>query len=110
MKRVNLGEFEELVLLMVASMGTQAYAVAVRIELAQQADRIVNISAVHSALYRLENKKFLTSSFGGATQKRGGKMKRYFRVTSTGFEMLKEAKKLKEHLWSTIPQLTFSVR
>ena len=110
MKGTNLGEFEELILLMVASLGTEAYAVAVKEELAKQASRDVNISAVHSALYRLEEKGFLNSRFGGATQKRGGKKKRFFQVTSTGFEMLRESKKLKEQLWSTIPQLAFATK
>ncbi len=110
MKGANLGEFEELMLLMVASFGTEAYAVVLKAELEQQADRSVNISAVHSALYRLEDKGFLTSRFGGATQKRGGKKKRYFQVTSAGFETLKESKKLKEQLWSTIPQLAMNLK
>lgn len=109
MKGDNLGEFEELILLVVASLGTEAYAVAVQSEMELQANRNANISAVHSALYRLEDKGFLNSRFGGATQKRGGKKKRYFQVTSAGFETLKESKRLKEQLWSTIPQLTFSV-
>jgi len=109
-KGANLGEFEELMLLMVASLGTEAYAVVLKAELEQQADRSVNISAVHSALYRLEDKGFLTSRFGGATQKRGGKKKRYFQVTNAGFETLKESKKLKEQLWSTIPQLAMNLK
>jgi PadR family transcriptional regulator PadR len=106
MKGTYLGEFEELVLLTAASLGNEeAYAVAVKAEVEKSASRKVNISAIHSALYRLEDKGFLKSAFGGATQKRGGKMKRYFKVTNTGFNALREAKNLKEQLWKTIPQL-----
>ena len=108
MKGTYLGDFEELVLLTVASLGNEAYAVSVKEEVGKNANRKVNISAIHSALYRMEEKGFLKSSFGGATQKRGGKSKRYFQVTSAGFETLKEAKSIKENLWKTIPQLTFS--
>ncbi|CAD5252493.1 MULTISPECIES: helix-turn-helix transcriptional regulator [unclassified Imperialibacter] len=107
MKGNNLGELEELVLLMVASLGDEAYAVAVREELEKTASRVVNISAVHSSLYRLEDKGFLSSEFGGATSKRGGKKKRLFKVTSAGFATLKESKEMKEQLWSNIPQLSF---
>ncbi len=107
MKGNNLGELEELVLLIVASLGDEAYAVAVRQELEKSANRILNISAVHSSLYRLEDKGFLTSEFGGATSKRGGKKKRFFKVTSTGFATMKEAKEMKEQLWANIPQLSF---
>jgi PadR family transcriptional regulator PadR len=54
----------------------------------------------------LEDKGFLSSDFGGATQKRGGKKKRYFTVTNAGIEALRTAKNLKEQLWRRIPQLT----
>jgi PadR family transcriptional regulator, regulatory protein PadR len=107
MKGNNLGELEELVLLMVASLSEEAYAVAVREELEKSASRVVNISAVHSSLYRLEDKGFLTSEFGGATSKRGGKKKRLFKVTSAGYATLKEAKEMKEQIWANIPQLSF---
>lgn len=105
MKGTYLGELEELILLAVASMGAEAYAVSVKAELEEGAKRRANISAIHSVLYRLEDKGFLSSSFGGATQKRGGKMKRYFRVTSEGLEVLREAKMIREQYWKTIPQL-----
>lgn len=107
MKGNNLGEFEELILLTVASLGKEAYAVVVKAELEGRANRKTNISAIHSSLYRLEDKGFLTSEFGGATSKRGGKKKRYFQVTNAGFEVLQEAKDLREKYWESIPQLTF---
>lgn len=107
MKGTYLGEFEELILLTVASLSTEAYAVTIKEEVEKAAGRKVNISAVHSSLYRLEDKGFLTSEFGGATQKRGGKKKRFFKVTSAGFAALQEAKDLKQQLWANIPQLSF---
>ena len=107
MKGTYLGEFEELILLTVASLSAEAYAVNVKEEVEQTSGRKVNISAVHSSLYRLEDKGFLTSEFGGATQKRGGKKKRFFRVTSAGFATLQEAKDMKQQLWANIPQLSF---
>ncbi|MFT7035133.1 MAG: PadR family transcriptional regulator PadR [Cyclobacteriaceae bacterium] len=106
MKGTHLGEFEELIMLTVASLSSQAYAVSVKEEVEKVAERKVNISAVHSSLYRLEDKGFLSSDFGGATQKRGGKKKRYFTVTNAGIEALRTAKNLKEQLWRRIPQLT----
>ena len=107
MKGTYLGEFEELILLTVASLSAEAYAVNVKEEVEKTSGRKVNISAVHSSLYRLEDKGFLTSEFGGATQKRGGKKKRFFRVTSAGFATLQEAKDMKQQLWANIPQLSF---
>jgi len=107
MKGTYLGEFEELILLTVASIGSGSYAVNVMKEASGFSGRKVNISAVHSALYRLEEKGFLTSEFGGATQKRGGKQKRMFQVTSAGFESLQASKSMRENIWKNIPQLSF---
>ncbi|MEM9326264.1 MAG: PadR family transcriptional regulator [Bacteroidota bacterium] len=107
MKGTYLGEFEELILLTVASIGSGAYAVNVKAEAGKFSDRNINISAVHSALYRLEEKGFLSSAFGGATQKRGGKQKRMFEVTAAGFESLRASKSMRENIWKTIPQLSF---
>ena len=108
MKGTYLGEFEELVLLTVAALDNEAYAVVVKKEVEKNAERKVNISAIHSSLYRLEDKGYLTSEFGGATQKRGGKQKRFFKVTSTGFAALQQSKGLKQQLWNNIPQLSFT--
>jgi PadR family transcriptional regulator PadR len=105
MKGTYLGELEELILLTVASLSAEAYAVSVKAELEKSANRKINISAIHSVLYRLEDKGFLKSSFGGATQKRGGKMKRYFRVTNAGLAALREARSIRENIWKTIPKL-----
>jgi len=109
MKGKRLGEFEELVLLTIASMGNDAYAVELKHELERLTRRKYNISAVHSVLYRLEKKGFLTSYFGGATNKRGGKEKRFFQVANSGFAKLQESKYLRQQLWKNIPQLTFTI-
>lgn len=108
MNRDYLGEFEELILLIVASLGNEGYAVSVKEALVEKANRKVNISAIHSALYRLEHKGLLKSHFGGATNKRGGKSKRFFQVTSAGFSILQRSKDLKSQIWESIPQLSFS--
>ena len=108
MKGTYLGEFEELILLTAASLGSEAYAVSVKEEADSFSGRKINISAVHSALYRLEEKGFLSSDFGGATQKRGGKKKRYFKVTSAGMDALRASKEMKESIWKNIPQLSFA--
>jgi PadR family transcriptional regulator, regulatory protein PadR len=106
MKGTNIGEFEELVLLAVASEGEDAYAVSIKESIESNAGRSAAISAVHSALYRLEQKGFLRSKLGGATQKRGGKEKRLFQVTNSGLATLKESKELREGYWRKIPQLS----
>jgi DNA-binding PadR family transcriptional regulator len=106
MKGTYIGEFEELIMLAVASGGDEAYAVSIKESIERNADRSVAISAVHSALYRLEQKGFLRSKLGGATQKRGGKEKRLFQVTNSGLAALRESKELREGYWNKIPQLS----
>lgn len=106
MKGTYIGEFEELILLAVAAVADEAYAVSVKESIENNTGRSVAISGVHSALYRLEDKGFLRSELGGATQRRGGKEKRLFQITSAGLEALRDAKELRQGYWSKIPQLT----
>lgn len=106
MKGIHLGEFEELVLLAVASLGDNAYAVSVQTELLERVERKANISAIHTALYRMEDKGLVESSRGGAEAKRGGKNKRLFKVTTYGFNMLRESKQSRESFWDVLPQIS----
>ena len=105
MKATSLGEFEEIVLLTVGTLHGDAYGVQVRRELEERLERKVNISAVHSALYRLESKGFLSTHMGEATNKRGGKRKKYFEVTAFGMQALKDARNLRTSLWNALPRI-----
>ncbi len=106
MKGIHLGEFEELVLLAVASLTDNAYAVSIQAELEERVNRKANISAIHTALYRMEDKGFLESSRGGAVAKRGGKNKRLFKVTNHGYNTLRESKQAREAFWNVVPQIS----
>ena len=108
MKGTNLGEFEELVLLVVASLYDNAYGVAIQEKLLNILDRKATISTIHSTLQRLANKGYLVSEYGGSTQKRGGRRKHLFRVTNNGQAALESAKKYRNILWNTIPSLAFN--
>lgn len=105
MSRFHLGEFEELILLMVAMLDGTAYGVLVMSELESQAGRSVNISAVHAALRRLEEKGFVKSQWSEATAERGGRRKRLFAVTNAGRQALEQSRDLYLKLWSQIPGL-----
>lgn len=104
MGRSYLGEFEELVLLTVASMPEEAYGAAITQGIQQKTGRMVVLSGVHVALYRLEEKGLVTSFVGGATQERGGRRKRLFKITATGVNILSEMRQTREELWQLIPQ------
>jgi DNA-binding PadR family transcriptional regulator len=102
MRRSDLGEFEEIVLLAVAVLSPEAYSVVIAEELEQQTGKTVTTGAVHAALQRLENKGLVSSQMGEATAERGGRRKRIFKVTVAGSRMLYEVREVRNSLWSRI--------
>lgn len=105
MRKEYLGEFEELVLTMVGILQDDAYGNAIVSEIRQRVRREVNLSAVHVTLYRLEDKGYVKSFMGGATNSRGGRRKRIFTVTNAGLAVLRAMKEARMDLWKLIPQL-----
>ena len=100
MKRIYLGEFEEIVLLVVAILNGEAYGVSITHEIIQQTERDVRLNQVHASLHRLEDKGMITSKMGDPTPERGGRRKRLFTVTAYGNQTLQEIKAVRSHLWS----------
>jgi PadR family transcriptional regulator, regulatory protein PadR len=108
MAKEYLGEFEELILTLVAALQEDAYGAAIAEEIETRLKREVNLSAVHVTLYRLEDKGYIKSSLGGGTNERGGRRKRIFTITSAGMAMLKAMKESRVELWKLVPQLKIS--
>ena len=104
MKGSYLGEFEEIVLLIVAQLGEEAYGVPIKEAIEAQTGRKSKISAVHATLNRLEEKGLVNSRMGGATAERGGRRKRFFTVTPFGISILHEVSEQRSQLWQRIPQ------
>ena len=102
-----LGEFEEIVLTLVAALQEDAYGAAISDEIELRLKRDVTLSAVHVTLYRLEDKGYIRSRVGGATNERGGRRKRIYSVTSAGLAILKSMKESRIALWKLVPQLKF---
>jgi PadR family transcriptional regulator, regulatory protein PadR len=105
MAKEFLGEFEELVLTLVAALQDDAYGAAISDEIEVRLKREVTLSAVHVTLYRLEDKGYIKSRVGGATAERGGRSKRIYTITSAGLAMLKAMKEIRLSLWKLVPQL-----
>ena len=108
MAKEYLGEFEELILTMVAALQEDAYGAAISDEIESRLKREVNLSAVHVTLYRLEDKGFIKSSMGGGTNERGGRRKRIYTITNAGMALLKSMKESRIDLWKMVPQLKMS--
>ncbi len=105
MKGSNIGELEELILLVVGVLYDGAYGVSVLKEIKDQTGREVNISAVHAVLNRLEEKGFLKSEMGGSSSTRGGRRKRNYYLTSTGRQTLDQVRSVRERLYSQLSPL-----
>lgn len=110
MGKNTIGEFEEIVMLTVALLYKEAYGVAIKEEIERRLERKVSVGAMRTALERLEKKRFLTSEFGEATAIRGGKRKRFFRVTPLGKQVLEEVMETRKQLWAAIPAVSFDFK
>lgn len=99
----NLGEFEEIVLLLVAAQHDEAYGLSITEAIESELNRSVTMSSVHTSLYRLEEKGFVRSRVGGATSMRGGRRKRLFSITASGKTALKKSMAVRQKLWNMIP-------
>lgn len=110
MKRASIGAFEEVVMLTTAVLYDKAYGVAIKNEMERRMNRKVSVGAMRAALERLEKKGFLESSLGEATAVRGGKRKRFFRVTPYGKKVLEQVMDARQQLWQDIPAIAFDFK
>lgn len=110
MKKFQLGEFEEIVLLTVGVLHNEAYGVAIKEEIESRIKRKVSVGALQSALRRMEKKGYLDSRTGGTNEKRGGKPKRFFTITAHGKEALKYSKDVRTQLWDAIPEVALELK
>ena len=85
----SLGSLEHIVLLAVMRLGSEAYGMTVRREIERATGRDISIGAVYATLTRLESKGLINSYAGEPTAERGGRAKRYFRMTADGTTALR---------------------
>jgi DNA-binding PadR family transcriptional regulator len=104
-KREYLGEFELTVMLALLRLGEGAYGVPIAREIEAISDREVGIASVYAALERLERKGFVNSRRGDPTPERGGRAKRFFRVTALGLRRVRKTQSALVRLWRDLPQL-----
>jgi len=93
-----LGGFENLLLLVILRLGDRAYGVAIRRELLDQAEKDIAIGAIYTGLDRLQQKGFVESWSGEPTPERGGRAKKFYRVTAPGKQALNEMQRAVQRL------------
>ena len=105
MPRDYLTDFELMLLLAILRVGDEAYGVPIAREIESLGERTVLLGTVYTGLDRLEANGLVSSTVGSPTPERGGRAKRYFRVTPSGMKAVRQAKRAFTRLWSGVPGL-----
>ena len=101
-KEKFLGEFEQFLLLAILRLNDNAYGSTIRQLLAESINRDVTIGALYTTLERLEKKGLVESKMGEATAERGGRAKKYFKVSAQGQSALKRSKQALTNMWQDL--------
>ncbi len=104
MKGTNIGEFEELVLLVIGALGRNAYGAAIKNEIIIVTDRVPSTGALHTALYRMINKGLIFTGESSKAKARG-RPKIYFSLSPLGKTTLVKSYNLRNELFERIPNL-----
>ena len=94
-----LTETEQLVLLALVRLGEDAYGVPVRAEIEARSGRSVSLAAVYACLDRLEQNGLAKSRLSEPLPERGGRARKYYRITHTGARAVREARDVMTRMW-----------
>ena len=95
----SLGEFEQVVLLAIAHLGSDAYGTTIRREIEARTGREIAVGALYTALERLERKNFVSTVMSDPTPQRGGRARRHFEVGPAGAAALARSRELLARMW-----------
>lgn len=109
MKKYQLGEFEEVVMLTVGVLYDKAYGVSIKKEIENRLSRKVSVGALQSALKRLELKDYLRAREGEGTKARAGRPKRFYTITALGKQAMEYTRNTRNELWDAIPKTALDV-
>ena len=110
MKKYQLGEFEEIVMLTIGILYKEAYGVAIKDEIETRLSRQVSMGAMHSALVRLEEKGYIKSVNGEVTEGRRGRPRKDYQITALGKKAMEYSKDTRNELWRAIPKVALDLK
>jgi PadR family transcriptional regulator PadR len=110
MKKYQLGEFEEIVMLAIGILYREAYGVAIKNEIEKRLSRHVTMGGLHTALVRLESKEYVKSFNGESTEERMGRPRRYYQITALGKKALEHTKDSRNAMWKAIPKVALDIK
>ncbi|MFC2156995.1 PadR family transcriptional regulator [Acidobacteriota bacterium] len=99
-----LSRQEELLLLSIWKLADNAYGVPIREHVTEATDKYWSIGAIYDVLDRLTRKGFVSTSISEPVKARGGKSRRFYKITNQGFEALEEIKDLQKKTWEDLPK------
>src|ERR1700737_2491190 len=105
MPRQLLTDLELMILLAILRVDEEAYGVQIAREIEATGGRRVLLGAAYAALDRLERNGLVSSRIGSPTPERGGRAKRFFRVTPRGVRAVRDTQQALVALWRDVPQL-----
>lgn len=89
---ITLGQFEQLVLTAILSLGENAYGVTIHAEVERLCgDKRVARGAVYATLDRMQDKRLIASWLADPTPERGGRSKRHYLLEAAGRNALQDA-------------------
>jgi len=97
-----LSRTDEMILLAVWRLEDNAYGVTIAEMLTRTSGKNWVLGAVYVPLERLEKKKYLSSSLGKSTKRRGGRSKRLYKLTKDGLDVLIKTKTQEQIIWKNI--------
>src|ERR671910_814820 len=100
-----LTDFELMILLAILRVDDEAYGVLIAREIEKTAGRTVLLGAIYAALARLDAMGLVASTVGDPTPQRGGRAKRFFRVTRAGLRAVSDTQRALMALWPNVPVL-----
>ena len=99
----NISNFEMMILLALIRLGDDAYGVPITKEIEERSGRQVSVASVYVALERLSTKGFVVSDLGEPTPERGGRAKRFFRITAKGMREVRNTRRVLMDFWASLP-------
>jgi len=90
-KPPNPGGLEQLVLIAILRLGDKAYGVTIQTQIEERTCRPVATAAIYITLDRLAKKGYISSELGEPTPERGGRAKKYFKITALGEKALRDS-------------------
>lgn len=98
---------EELLLLSIWKLKDKAYGVTIRKHVCQATKKYWSIGAIYDILDRLSRKGLVTAQVSDPIKARGGRSRRFYRITDDGFKALEEVRKLQRKTWADLPDPAF---